>query len=74
VCIVDDRAEAGRSSTLQSIRGSLTFGIAPLLASPSGGAIFAAIGPGVFTITATLMLVAVGIRFTRRNTLRSDLE
>jgi MFS transporter, PPP family, 3-phenylpropionic acid transporter len=74
VRIVDDRAEAGRSSTLQSIRGALTFGIAPLLASPSGGAIFAAIGPGVFAITATLMLVAVGIALARRNTLRSNLE
>ena len=73
VRIVDDRAEAGRSSTLQSIRSALTFGIAPLIASPSGGTIFSAIGPGVFAITAALMLVSVGIVLARRKTLHSSL-
>jgi hypothetical protein len=72
VRIVDDRAEPGRSSTLQSIRNALVFGIAPLVASPSGGAIFGVLGAGVFAITGVLMLVAVGIVVVRRGSLSGE--
>ncbi len=69
VRIVDQRAAVGRSSTLQSIRNGLTYGIAPLLASPAGGLLFGSVGAGVFVLTSGLMLTGTMIALLGRQRL-----
>ena len=69
VRIVDERATAGRSSTWQSVRNGLAFGLAPLVGSPLGGAIFDARGPLVFAVTAVVMLVGALVAFFGRRAL-----
>jgi PPP family 3-phenylpropionic acid transporter len=69
VRIVDERAASGRSSTLQSFRNGLAFGLAPLMASPTGGALFGAVGPLVFGMTAVLMVVGAIMALAGRRAL-----
>ncbi len=72
VRIVDQRAPVGCSSTLQSIRNGLTYGIAPLLASPAGGLVFGAGGAGVFMLTSGLMLIGAIIALLSRQRLERN--
>ncbi len=61
VRIVDAKVSAERISTVQSIRHALSFGIAPLLAGPLGGAAYQQFGQGFYWLTAFCLLIALGI-------------
>jgi MFS transporter, PPP family, 3-phenylpropionic acid transporter len=72
VHLVDQRATSGRSSTMQAIRHGLTYGIAPLVASPIGGLVFGFSGAGVFALASGLMLVGAFIALRGRKRLEQN--